>query len=68
MSTQFGFVIWDHVSSIVQFHVEFIHNYTFFSVIYGGIIAVIAVQMRNVLHPSTTAAFPIDCFGTYFTI
>jgi hypothetical protein len=30
--------------------------------IYGGIIAIIAVQMRNVLRPSTTAAFPIDCF------
>jgi hypothetical protein len=68
MSMQFGFVICDHVSSVVQFLVEFIRDYTFFSVIYGGIIAVIAVQMRNVLHPSTAAAFPIDCFRTYFTI
>ena len=68
MSTQFGFVIRDPVSSIVQFRVEFILDYTFFSIIYRGMIAIIAVQMRNVLRPSTTAAFPIDCFRTYYTI
>jgi len=36
--------------------------------IYRGIITIIAVQMRNALRPSTTAAFPIDCFRAYFTI
>jgi hypothetical protein len=68
MSTQFGFVIWDHVSSIVQLRVGFIHDYTFFPVIYRGIIAVNAVQMRSILSPSTTAALPIDWFRAYFTI
>ena len=60
MSVQFVIVIVirDHASSIVQFHVGFIHDHTFFSLIYRGIIAIIAVQMRNALSPSTTARIP----------